>query len=92
MSDFAKGNFLQLNLEGCMTVVFSRAQRVMPLVCEVDGAVHVLPAGDEERKCLGYLFTTRAAEGCIVKARRTCLHYYYKEISSCSVLEIDVQM
>ncbi len=76
VNEFARKNFLKLNLSKCEVVVFTRNQQVALPVCEVEGSV--LPASGEG-KCLGYwwkgdLLATRAVEENIKKARRAFFH------------------
>ena len=75
---FAENNFLKLNVQKCVVVVFDRGQScdVLP-ECEIDGSV--LPSG-YEGKCLGYwwrgdLLASRAVEENIQKARRAFFHF-----------------
>ncbi len=74
VNEFARKNFLKLNLSKCEVVVFTRNQQA---VCEVEGSV--LPASGEG-KCLGFwwkgdLLATSAVEENIRKARRAFFHY-----------------
>ena len=77
VNEFARKNFLKLNLSKCEVVVFTRSQQGALPVCEVEGSV--LPASGEG-KCLGFwwkgdLLATRAVEENIKKARRAFFHY-----------------
>ena len=78
VKEFAKRNFLKLNVGKCEVVMFSRGCSVDVPECVVDGSVS-LPAGDIGR-CLGFwwkgdLLATRSVDENIKKARRAFFHY-----------------
>ena len=93
VNEFARKNFLKLNLSKCEVVVFTRSQQGALPVCEVEGSV--LPASGWG-KCLGFwwkgdLLATRAVEENIKKARRAFFHYgsigvFQGDLSPCIVI------